>query len=247
MTETVVYALAVVLLGLGAAALLGALTRRIVTRRTSHRSVAGIGRPAGALVFWVVLAVAVAAGVGILAPGTLEPLAGRVLGYLPRLLVAILMLVVGGALATIAGTLVSAGLARATGRTRREVAVLLRGTILVVVALLALGQLGVNTLVLTLTFAAVLLCLASGMAMLIGLGGRAVAREVAAGRYVRRIVVVGDRVASGDVDGIVVALHPATAELETDGPGTVHVPHSLLLGGPLVVTHPHPGPDRPAP
>lgn len=241
MTEKVFYALAVVVLGLAVAALLGALTRRIVTRRTSHRSVPDIGRPAGALVFWVVLAVGIAAGVGILAPGTLEPLAGRVLGYLPRLLVAILMLVVGGALATLAGTLVSAGLARATGRTRREMAVILRGTIMVVVVLLALGQLGVNTQVLTLTFAAVLLCLAVGMALLIGLGGRTVARDVAAGRYVRRIVVVGDRVVSGDLEGTVVALHAATAELETEGPGTVHVPHSMLLRRPLEVTHPRSG------
>lgn len=247
MSEPVVLALAVLLLGVALAALLGALTRRLVTRRTGRRTPDGIGRPAGALVFWVVLAVAVAASVGILAPGTLEPLAARVLGYLPRVLVAILMLVVGWALATLAGSALSAGLARATGRTRREIAVILRGIILVVVVLLALGQLGVNTLVLTLTLAAVLLCLATGMALLIGLGGRNVAREVAAGRYVRRIVVVGDRLVSGDVEGRVVALHAATVELEVDGPGTLHVPHSLLLRRPLTVTHPSRSPQEPTP
>ena len=68
---------------------------------------------------------------------------------------------------------------------------------MVIVVLLALGQLGVNTQLLTLTFAAVLLCLASAMAMLIGLGGGSVAREVAAGRYLRRILSEGDHVHTG--------------------------------------------------
>ena len=92
----------------------------------------------------------------------------------------------------------------------------LRAVIMVVVVLLALGQLGVNTQLLTLAFAAVLLCLASAMAMLIGLGGRNVAREVAAGRYLRRILNEGDHVHSGAVDGTVVALHAATTEMESE-------------------------------
>ena len=77
---------------------------------------------------------------GILAPGALEPLAERVLAFLPQVLIAILMLIVGRAAATVAGTLLGAGLARATGRTRREMVIVLRSVIMVVVVLLALGQ-----------------------------------------------------------------------------------------------------------
>jgi small-conductance mechanosensitive channel len=238
MGEPVVYAVAAILAGLVLGALLGALTRRLVAAQERRRSVEGLGGPAAAFVFWVVVAVGIATAVGILAPGALEPLAARALAYLPHVLIAILMLIVGRAAATVAGTLLGAGLARATGRTRREMVVVIRVVIMVVVVLLALGQLGVNTQLLTLTFAAVLLCLSVGMALLIGLGGRHVAREVAAGRYLRRILSEGDHVRSGEVDGRVVALHAATTEVERDAPGTTHVPNTVMLQGPITVTRP---------
>lgn len=238
MTEPVIYAVAAILAGLGLGVLLGALTRRIVAAQESRRAVQGLARPAAAFVFWVVLAVGIAVAVGILAPNALEPLAAKVLAYLPNVLIAILMIIVGRAAATVAGTLLGAGLARATGRTRREMVLVLRAVIMVIVVLLALGQLGVNTQLLTLTFAAVLLCLASAMAMLIGLGGRSVAREVAAGRYLRRILSEGDHVHAGAVDGTVVALHAATTEMESEASGTTHVPNTLLLQGSITVTRP---------
>ena len=110
---------------------------------------------------------------------------------------------------------------------------------MVVVVLLALGQLGVNTELLTLAFAAVLLCLASAMALLIGLGGRHVAREVAAGRYLRRIVNEGDHVRSGEVEGTVVALHAATTEMDSaDAAAPRMCPNTLMLQGPITVTRP---------
>lgn len=236
MTEQVVYALAAILGGLLLGTFLGAATRRIVAAQERRRSLEGLSRPAASLVFWVLLAMGIAVAVGILAPAALEPLAGQVLGYLPRALIAILMLIVGRAAATLAGTLLGEGLARATGRTRREMVVLLRGVIMVVVVLLSLGQLGVNTQLLTLTFAAILLCGATAMALLIGLGGRQVAREVAAGRYLRRVVTVGDQVHCAAVDGRVVALHAATIELQTGVTGTTHLPHTAVLQGPFTIT-----------
>lgn len=242
MSEAVIYALAAVLAGLALGAALGALTRRVVAAQERRRSVEGLAGPAAAFVFWVVLAIGIGAAVGILAPGALEPLAARALAYLPNVLIAILMIIVGRAAATLAGTLLGAGLARATGRTRREMVVVLRAVIMVVVVLLALGQLGVNTELLTLAFAAVLLCLASAMALLIGLGGRHVAREVAAGRYLRRILNEGDHVRSGEVEGTVVALHAATTEMDSATPGTTHVPNTLMLQGPITVTRP-PAPE----
>ncbi|QBR93304.1 mechanosensitive ion channel family protein [Nocardioides euryhalodurans] len=243
MSEQVIYALAAILAGLALGSILGALTRRLVAPQERRRSLEGLAGPAAAFVFWVVLALGIAVAVGILAPGALEPLGERVLAFLPQVLIAILMLIVGRAAATLAGTLLGAGLARATGRTRREMVIVLRSVIMVVVVLLALGQLGVNTELLTLTFAAVLLCLATAMALLIGLGGRHVAREVAAGRYLRRILSEGDHVHTEGVNGTVVALHAATTEMEGDAPGTTHVPNTVMLDGPITVTRP-PRPEQ---
>jgi len=236
MNEPVIYAVAAVLVGLALGALLGGLTRRVVASREQRRGIEGLAAPAAALVFWVCLATGIAVAVGVLAPGALQPLPARILGYLPDVLVAVLMLIVGRAVATLAGSLLGAGLARATGRTRREVTVVLRSAIMVVVVLLALNQLGVNTQLLTLAFTALLLCAAIAMALLIGLGARHVAAEVAAGRYLRRILSEGDHVLGGEVEGTVVALHAATTEMDGEPSGTVHVPNTVLLAGPLTIS-----------
>jgi hypothetical protein len=56
-----------------------------------------------------------------------------------------------------------------------------------------------------------------------------VAREIAAGRYVRRVLEVGDAINSGDFQGVVRGVHPATLELELPNSAQIHVPYTHLL------------------
>lgn len=226
MGERVLYAVAAVIAGVIVGAVAGGVTRRAVLRRRTRQEVAA---PAAALVFWVALAIGIAVGAGLLAPDAVRPLPGRLLDYLPRVLVAGLILIVGYAAATVSAAVLSGGLARATGRTRRQAATGLRTAIFIAVALLALGQLGVDTTVLTLAAAALLFGTAAALALLVGLGGRELAREVAAGRYLRRLVRPGDLVETPEHSGRITALHPATTELDTGPAGTIHIPNSLLL------------------
>ncbi|MBO0809218.1 MAG: mechanosensitive ion channel, partial [Actinobacteria bacterium] len=198
--------------------------------------------PAAAFVFWVVLAIGIAIGVALLAPAALRPLPSRVLAYMPRLLLAGVLLIVGYAAAAVTNVVLSGGLARATGRTRREAALSLRIVIMTIVLLLALSQLGVDTTILTIAAAALLAGTALALALLAGLGGRDLAREIAAGRYLRRIVRPGDNIATSHVTGRITTLHPATTEIQTESTGTLHVPHTQLLSEPLRV-HRNP-PDR---
>lgn len=226
MNERALYAAVAVIAGIAVGTIVGGLTRRAVLRRQKRQEVA---TPAAALVFWVALAIGIAVGAGLLAPDAVRPLPSRMLDYLPRILVAGLILIVGYAAATISAAVLGGGLARATGRTRREAATGLRVAIFIAVALLALGQLGVDTTLLTIGAAALLFGSATALALLIGLGGRDLAKEVAAGRYLRRLVRPGDQVETAQVSGRIAALHPATTELDAGPPGTVHVPNSLLL------------------
>lgn len=226
MGERALYAAIAVLAGIVLGTIAGGLTRRAILRRQTRKEVAA---PAAALVFWVALAIGIAVGAGLLAPDAVRPLPSRVLEYLPRALVAGLILIVGYAAAAVSAAVLSGGLARATGRTRREAATGLRVAIFIAVTLLALGQLGVDTTILTIAAAALLFGTATALALLIGLGGRDLAAEVAAGRYLRRLVRPGDHVETGQLSGRIAALHPATTELDTEPPGTIHVPNSLLL------------------
>lgn len=235
MDERALYAAAAVAGGVIVGTLAGGLTRRAILRGRKRHEMAA---PAAALIFWVVLATGIAVGAGLLAPDALRPLPGRLLAYLPDILVAGLMLIVGYAAATLTAVILSGSLARATGRTRRQAALNLRIAIMIAVTLLALNQLGVNTTLLTIAAAAVLFGIATAMALLIGLGGRDLAREVAAGRYLRRILKPGDHVQTDQLHGRVVALHPATTEIDADTATATHIPHTRLLAATLRVQRP---------
>lgn len=238
MDERVIWAATAIASGVLVGAGAGYLTRVVVARRERRAQLEGLAGPAAAFVFWLVLAVGIGVAITILAPDVLQPLAEQTLAYLPNLLVAVLLLIVGRAIAALASGALGAGLAKATGRTRRQAAVALRVGIVVVTIMLVLAQLGVNTMLLTMVAGAALFGISAALALLVGLGGQDIAREIAAGRYLRRVFTTGDHIEAGGVTGRIVALHPATTELSTAASGTLHVPNTTLLNSDIRVEHP---------
>ncbi|MGY6501952.1 MAG: hypothetical protein ACXIVQ_13805 [Acidimicrobiales bacterium] len=162
---------------------------------------------------------------------------------LPDVIIAVLVVVVGRALALAAGSVVGRALAASSARVREQAALLVRTAVTFAAVVIALAQLGVNTTLLQITGGALLFGLAAAAALLVGLGGRDVASEVAAGRYLARIVQPGDTlevvVAGESVAGTVVAMHPATIEVESGPDGSRHLPNTqVLAAGPRVVPGP---------
>ena len=186
-------------------------------------------------VFFTVAGVVVA--ISVLNRDSFEDVPSRLVDVLPRYLVAGLILVAGRAIALAAGSVVSQAMAPATVRVRNQAALLVRALVTAAAIVIALAQIGVNTTLLQITGAALLFGLAAAAALLVGLGGRDVAAEVAAGRYLSRVVQSGDRVEiplpGGSVAGEVIALHPASVEIADPGGGTRHVPNSQVLAAGL--------------
>ena len=78
--------------------------------------------------------------------------------------------------------------------------------------------------------------LAGAFALIVGFGSREMGGELAAGRHLARLVQIGDEIEAGGVTGRIVALHPASVELEVDS-GSLHVPNTRLSRADLRVTH----------
>ena len=95
--------------------------------------------------------------------------------------------------------------------------------------------LGVDTTVVNLGVAAIFFALAASFTLLVGLGGRSVAAEVAATRTLRRLLSVGDRIQTDAVAGLIVAMNPTTFEVETDSGDRVLVPSTSLSRGNLII------------
>lgn len=213
--------------GLVIAGLLALVVRRSLAGRKTPALARSSG-DAASLTFWVVVAAAVAIAIGLLSPGALDPVPTLVLSYLPRVLSAGLILIAGRALAAVVGRLV----VRATERAAISAAPLevgVRWAILGLAIVLALAQLGIDTVILQILVAGLTAAVALAFGLLTGLGGREVAADVAAGRVVRRAVSVGDSIEVDGSSGSVASLGPATLSIGLEGGGVLHVPYSRLL------------------
>ena len=126
--------------------------------------------------FWFIFIYAIAAAVGALKIPALTNFMGNVQNYLPNVIAAVLILVIGVALAGAAGSFVRrlAGNAPA-GRVARTVAPTL---ILAIVVFMALNQLRIAPAIVTTTYIALIGMLAVAGALAFGLGGREVAADM---------------------------------------------------------------------
>jgi hypothetical protein len=184
-------------------------------------------------VFFTLAGVVIA--ISIVNRDSFEDVPSALVDVLPRLLVAGLVLVVGRSVALAAGSLAAKGMVAASGRVREQLALVVRTVITAAAIVIALGQVGVDTTLLQITGGALLFGLAAAAALLVGFGGRDLAAEIAAGRYLARLLAVGDRieldVADGVLAGEVVGMHPATLELRDDSGVVHHLSNSRLMKG----------------
>lgn len=229
MDERWIFAIAAVAGGLILGSVAGVAVRRSLGKPSRREELQSVAKPAAVFVFWFVLAIGIVGAVAAVSPESLRDLPGDVLSYFPRVLVAGFILIAGHVLSLVVATVLQTALSRASGQRSTEIARAARFTILGAAVILALSQLGVNTTILMIAIAALLFGVSIAFALLVGLGGRDVAREIAAGRYVRRVLEVGDAINSGDFQGVVRGVHPATLELELPNSAQIHVPYTHLL------------------
>ena len=95
--------------------------------------------------------------------------------------------------------------------------------------LIAANQIGVDTTILTLAAGAVFFGTAASVALIASNGSRQVSAEVAAGRSIRRLIDIGDRIDTGTTAGKVIELHGVSVEVETVEGKRVLMPYTRLL------------------
>ena len=108
--------------------------------------------------------------------------------------------------------------------------------VLGVFAVTALAQLGIPTQVLLLLAAILLGALALALALAFGIGGREMAREVSARRYVEGSFTLGEEVSVGGQRGRIAAIESTGTVLETNGGDRVRIPNSQLVAS-IVTLH----------
>ena len=147
--------------------------------------------------------------------------------YLPNVLIAALLLLAG----VVLGGLARERVDRVTWQMDLPVPLgaAVQIGVVAVFGITAAAQLGVSTATLVALLMIVLAAVGATFALAFGLGGREVARELSAGRYLRGAYATGQTITVGELRGEIVSIDTAATVLRTGDDETVRVPNNLLL------------------
>ncbi|MDP9345017.1 MAG: mechanosensitive ion channel [Actinomycetota bacterium] len=115
--------------------------------------------------------------------------------------------------------------------------------VVAVFAITAAAQIAVSTAILMVLVGILLAAAAATLALAFGLGGREVARELSAGRYLRGAYEVGQTISFDGLRGEIVAFDTAATVLRSESGETLRVPNNRLLGSVVTVHEPPSGPS----
>jgi small-conductance mechanosensitive channel len=234
-------ALFVLIAGLLAAIVLGRLTRRALVRagldrfadRTGTNELLGqAGLPGslsgliGTAVRLTIVVVAVFGSLTLLGLALLSDSLNEGIVYIPRLLVALALVLIG----VVVGAFARAWLERTSAQLDFPVAIgpIVQVLVIVLFGLCAAVQAGVTVAPLTAIALILLAACAFTLALAFGLGSREMARSLTSGRYARADFEVGQTIRVGDVRGEIVSIEPAATTLKA-GTETIRVPNRLLV------------------
>lgn len=204
----------------------------------------GPSRLLGIVLFWGVMLTGVAGSLSVLGLSSLEHTMDALVNLSGRALVALVILLAGVMSAGWLAELVAreserAGL-RGAGAFRRVVFV----TVVSVAALLAAGQLGLETSVLLLLAVVVLGTIGLVAALALGQGLALLSANVAAGRYVQDGTEIGDEISVNGVEGTVEELGYASITIRAMDGHLYRIPNRILLEN--VVRKTESSPEPPA-
>ena len=196
----------------------------------------GIRRPVpaivGGIVFWLLMSVFVMAAFSILGLESVSLAMKEVVNYIPKVLVATVVVVVG----LLAATFVRGVVATSADRVGLSYAEYLAGGCYWVLSILtfiaAFNQLGIQFALLEKLILIGSAGLAAGFALAFGLGGRDVMAGILAGYYVRQRLQAGDTVNVAGFEGTVREVGPVATIIETREGGLVSrhsVPNTKML------------------
>lgn len=151
-------------------------------------------------------------------------------GYLPNIVAALMLLIVGSAVGQFAGGAAAESAASAGLEIAPAIGRLVSGGVFFICAMMAIAQLQIDTAIVRIVTSVLLGGLALGFALSFGLGTRELIRDIAAGFYARRVLTVGRPLEMGGESGTLKAITATHLILESAG-REVCIANSAFLRG----------------
>jgi small-conductance mechanosensitive channel len=189
----------------------------------------GPSRLLGIVLFWGVMLTGVAGSLSVLGLSSLESTMDQIINLSGRSLVALVILIAGVMSAGWLAELVAREAGRADLRGANTFRRIVFITIVVIAALLAAAQLGLDTYVVVLLAVVVLATVGLVTALAMGQGLALLSGNIAAGRYVQDGTAVGDVISVDGVEGTVEELGYASVTVRSADGHLYRIPNRTLL------------------
>jgi small-conductance mechanosensitive channel len=186
------------------------------------------------LAYWLILFVFVlAAAESLGALGIVETL-NRFVGYLPNVLAAALILLLGSLVAQVIGDALREMAGQAGMAAGPALGQAARYTLLIFAIILALDQLGIQTDLLIIAASALVIAITLALALAFGFGSRELARNIMSGYHARESYKLGQQLRVRSHSGRLVRIGSVKTEIQTET-GLVSLPNSVLTEEEVIV------------
>lgn len=216
----------------------GALTHRLLSSPKRPEPIQDAAKPLSSLVMYGIVIAGLMTSLGILQPSAAAEIPRDLIAFMPRLLTAAIIVIGANVITSFVQAALRPMMGRSSGTVQRQVNTAVKVFIVGLAMVVAATQIQIDTTIINIVLGALFFGLAASMTLLVGLGGQAVAREVAASRAVRRLLSEGDQVSVGSIVGTVIAVRPTAVEIREVGGSITLVPSSHFVGEPLTVSRP---------
>lgn len=188
------------------------------------------------LVYWLLLLTFLLAAVDALGLQAAAQAIRELIGYIPNLIGAALVIIGGGVLARFLGQTAQTLAAGADLEFHRSLGNLVRYFLLALTFILAVGQLGLDVAFLGGALANVIIVAIAVVGLAFALGGRDLVGNMLAGIYAKEIYQLGQEVRLQTYQGTLESIGTFKATIATDD-GVVIIPNSLLMNE-VVISRP---------
>lgn len=189
----------------------------------------------GRIVFWIVALLFLITATETLGLPRVSETLDEFLLYLPRVLGAALIVIVGLYIAHFVRDLVRSGAEGLGVDYARPLGATAYGVLFIVVVSLAIGQLDVDTLLLDSIVAILIAAIGIAAALSLGLGTRDLSTNILAGVYARDLYAVGDKIELGDIAGTLESIGTVKTQIRLADEKVVSIANRAMISGRVTV------------
>ncbi|GAB4122481.1 MAG: hypothetical protein Fur005_09310 [Roseiflexaceae bacterium] len=160
--------------------------------------------------------------------GAVSRLLQQLLDFLPNIIAAMVLFLLGGVVAQFIGGVVTTAAVASGLSYAQQAGRFIQHLLSLFVAVLALGQLGIDTAILVTAITIMIAAFGLAISLAVGLGARTVVTHIMAGFYMRQRLPNGQDIEVGEVRGTVASVGGVNTVVATND-GDVVVPNAVLL------------------